>query len=532
MTPSGPRVELYDTTLRDGAQAPGLSYSVEDRMRILHKLDQLGVPYIEGGWPGANPRDTEFFRLATRERLGTAQLVAFGMTRRAGERAEDSAVLGDLLDAGTETVCFVGKSWDLHVEKALRTDLDEGVAMVRDTVRHLRGQGRRVFFDAEHFFDGFAGNPGFAMRVLEAAAEEGAERLVLCDTNGGTLPSDVARVVGEVRQRMNGVALGIHTHNDAGCAVASALAGVEAGVLQVQGVVNGYGERTGNADLVPIAANLVLKMDADCLPEGAVERLTEVAHYVAEVANVAPDSRQPYAGRYAFTHKAGLHASGVARFSEAYEHVTPDAVGNRRGVVASDLGGAATLKMKAAEFALDVDDAAIPAALTEVKEREARGYTFEVADASLELLLRRASGWSQPFFEVDSYRVHVEERVGDGEPPLAEATVKVRTKGTRHIESAEGHGPVGALDDALRKALTNDYPELAHIELEDYRVRVLAEAHGTAAVVRVLIDSSNGERSWTTVGVSENIIEASWEALTDAYLYGLLHPREVGDPLA
>jgi len=383
-----------------------------------------------------------------------------------------------------------------------------------------------VFFDAEHFFDGYAGNPGFAVRVLEAAAEEGAERLVLCDTNGGTLPSEVARIVDEVRARMNGAALGIHTHNDAGCAVASALAAVEAGVLQVQGVVNGYGERTGNADIVPIAANLVLKMDADCLPEGAVERLTDVAHYVAEVANLAPDSRQPYAGRFAFTHKAGLHASGVARFSEAYEHVAPDAVGNRRGVVASDLGGGATLKMKAAEFGLDVADDAIPQALDEVKEREAGGYTFEVADASLELLLRRASGWTQPFFEVDSYRVHVEERVGDGEPPLAEATVKVLTKGTRHIESAEGHGPVGALDDALRKALANDYPELQHIELEDYRVRVLAETHGTAAVVRVLIDTSNGERSWTTVGVSENIIEASWEALTDAYLYGLLHPRE------
>ena len=275
------------------------------------------------------------------------------MTRRAGEKAEDSAILRDLLDAGTETVTFVGKSWDVHVEKALRTDLDEGVAMVRDTVRHLRAQGRRVFFDAEHFFDGYLGNADFAVRVLEAAAEEGAERLVLCDTNGGTLPSDVARIVGEVRARVDGVPLGIHTHNDAGCAVASALAGVEAGVLQVQGVVNGYGERTGNADIVPIAANLVLKMDADCLPEGAVERLTEVAHYVAEVANVAPDSRQPYAGRFAFTHKAGLHASGVARFSEAYEHVSPDAVGNRRGVVASDLGGGATLKMKAAEFDLD-----------------------------------------------------------------------------------------------------------------------------------------------------------------------------------
>ena len=524
------RVELYDTTLRDGAQAPGLSYSVEDRLRILHKLDQLGVPLIEGGWPGANPRETEFFRLATKEDLEHAELVAFGMTRRAGERAEDSSVLRDLLDAGTEIVTFVGKSWDVHVEKALRTGLDEGVAMVRDTVRFLRSQGRRVFFDAEHFFDGYRGNRDFALRVLEVAADEGAERLILCDTNGGTLPSDVARIVTEVAERIDGAPLGIHTHNDAGCAVASALAAVDAGALQVQGVVNGYGERTGNADLVPIAANLVLKMDADCLPDGAVERLTEVAHYVAEVANVPPDSRQPYAGRFAFTHKAGLHASGVARFSEAYEHVAPDAVGNRRGVVASDLGGAATLKMKVAEFGLDVDGAAIPAILAELKEREARGYTFEVADASLELLMRRASGWSQPFFEVDSYRVHVEERVGDGEPPLAEATVKVRTKGTRHIESAEGHGPVGALDDALRKALTNDYPELERIELEDYRVRVLAETHGTGAVVRVLIDTSNGEREWTTVGVSENIIEASWEALTDAYLFGLLHPREVAEP--
>jgi 2-isopropylmalate synthase len=338
---TGRRVELYDTTLRDGAQAPGLSYSVEDRMRILHKLDQLGVPLIEGGWPGANPRDTEFFRLATKESLRHAELVAFGMTRRAGERAGDSAILRDLLDAGTETVTFVGKAWDVHVRKALRTDLDEGVAMVRDTVRFLRAQGRRVFFDAEHFFDGYRGDPAFALRVLRAAAEEGAERLVLCDTNGGTLPSEVGRIVAEVRERVDGVPLGIHTHNDAGCAVASALAAVEAGVHQVQGVVNGYGERTGNADLVPIAANLALKMGVDCLPDGAVERLTEVAHYVAEVANVAPDSRQPYAGRYAFTHKAGLHASGVARFSEAYEHVAPVAVGNRRGVVASDLGGAA-----------------------------------------------------------------------------------------------------------------------------------------------------------------------------------------------
>ncbi|HEY7659099.1 MAG TPA: citramalate synthase [Actinomycetota bacterium] len=518
-------VELYDTTLRDGAQGTGVSYSIEDRLRILHKLDQLGVAYIEGGWPGANPRDSEFFRLATKEALSTSTLTAFGMTRKAGERAADSAVLRDVLDAGTEVVCLVGKAWDLHVTQTLRTDLDEGVAMVRDSIAFLREQGRRVFFDAEHFFDGYRSEPTFAIRVLEAAEEAGAERLVLCDTNGGMLPLDVAGIVEAVRVAFE-TPIGIHVHNDAGCAVANSLVAVANGAYQVQAVVNGYGERTGNADLVPIAANLVLKMGARCLPDGAVERLTEVAHYVAEVANVTPDARQPFAGRYAFTHKAGLHASGVERLSRAYEHVEPGAVGNRRGIVASDLGGAATLRMKAEEFGLALDADASARLLADLKEREAGGYTFEVADASLELLMRRAEGWRQPFFEIDSYRVHVEERVGDEEPPLAEATVKVVTKGTRHIESAEGQGPVGALDTALRKALVNDYPELEHIALEDFRVRVLDETHGTGAVVRVLIDTTNGQREWTTVGVSENIIEASWEALVDGYLFGLLHPRE------
>jgi 2-isopropylmalate synthase len=524
--PAGPKVELYDTTLRDGAQGTGLSYSIEDRLRILHKIDQLGVPFIEGGWPGANPRDTEFFKLATKESLGHATLTSFGMTRKAGEGAEDSAVLRELLDTGTEVVCIVGKSWDLHVTEALRTDLDEGVAMVRDSIAFLRSQGRRVFFDAEHFFDGYKSDAAFAMRVLGAAEEAGAERLVLCDTNGGMLPADVSRIVAEVHATVE-TALGIHVHNDAGCAVANSLIAVEQGALQVQAVVNGYGERTGNADLIPIAANLVLKMDADCLPEGAVEHLTDVAHYVAEVANVAPDSRQPYAGRYAFTHKAGLHASGVARLETAYEHVPPASVGNRRGIVASDLGGAATLRMKATEFGLDLPSEAVERVLADIKEREARGYTFEVADASLELLMRRSVGWRQAFFDIESFRVHIEERAG--EDALAEATVKVVTNGSRHIESAEGHGPVAALDNALRKALANDYPELDAMTLEDYRVRVLDENIGTAAVVRVLIDTSNGEREWTTVGVSENIIEASWEALTDAYLYGLLHPRDDRD---
>jgi len=396
--------------------------------------------------------------------------------------------------------------------------------MVRDSIAFLRSEGRRVFFDAEHFFDGYRSNPSFALAVLAAAEEAGAERLVLCDTNGGMLPSDVASTVDAVAPGVT-APLGIHVHNDTGCAVANSLVAVEHGVHQVQGVVNGYGERTGNADLISIAANLVLKMGAECLPDGAVERLTEVSHYVAEVANVAPDSRQPYAGRYAFTHKAGLHASGVARLTRAYEHIEPETVGNHRGVVASDLGGAATLRMKATEFGLELAEGDVGPLLEELKDREARGYTFEVADASLELMFRRAGGWQQPFFRIDSYRVHVEERVGDGEPPLAEATVKVRTNGTKHIESAEGQGPVGALDTALRKALSNEYPELEHISLEDFRVRVLDETHGTGAIVRVLIDTSNGQREWTTVGVSENIIEASWEALVDGYLYGLLHPR-------
>jgi 2-isopropylmalate synthase len=519
-------VELYDTTLRDGAQRADLSYTIEDRLRILHKLDQIGFPYIEGGWPGANPRDTEFFRLAAKETLQHAQLTAFGMTRRAGEPAEESQILRDLLDAGTEVVCLVGKSWDLHVTEALRTDLQEGVAMVRDSVAFLRAQGRRVFFDAEHFFDGYVADPRYALSVLAAAEEAGAERLVLCDTNGGMLPFDVARIVTEVKAQAS-VPLGIHVHNDAGCAVANSLIAVDAGVHQVQGTVNGYGERTGNADLIPITADLVLKMGVrDALPEGSVEHLTELAHYVAEVANLAPDSHQPYAGRHAFTHKAGLHTSGVARLTQAYEHVAPETVGNRRGVVASDYGGGATIRMKADEFGLALTDEAIPEAVRQIKDREAAGYAFDVAEASLELLLLRAAGWEQEFFTIESYRVHVEERVGDGEAPLAEATVKVSTKGTRHIESAEGQGPVGALDNALRKALTNDYPELAHMALEDYRVRVLDESVGTGAAVRVLIDTSNGEREWTTVGVSENIIEASWEALVAAYTYGLLHPRE------
>ncbi|MEX2273983.1 MAG: citramalate synthase [Actinomycetota bacterium] len=519
-------VELYDTTLRDGAQRSDLSYTIEDRLRILHKLDEVGFPFIEGGWPGANPRDSEFFKLATKETLKHATLTSFGMTRKAGEAAEDSAVLRELLDTGTSVVCIVGKSWDLHVTEALRTDLDEGVRMVGDSIAFLVGEGRRVFFDAEHFFDGYRANPAFSLAVLAAAEEAGAERLVLCDTNGGMLPHDISRIVGEVAEQAT-AALGIHVHDDAGCAVANSLVAVDAGVLQVQGTVNGYGERVGNADIVPISANLALKMGIEVLPDGAIERLTELAHYVAEVANVMPQSHAPYVGRYAFTHKAGLHTSGIARLAEAYEHVRPELVGNHRGVVASDLGGGSTLKMKASEYGLQLHDEAIRTLVGQLKQMESKGYTFDLADASLEMLMRRAEGWQQDYFEIESYKAEVEERYDEG--AIAEATVKALVGGQRHIETAEGAGPVGALDNALRKALANAYPELGRMSLEDYRVRVLDETIGTGAVVRVLIDMSNGEHEWTTVGVSDNIIEASWEALTEGYTFGLLHPREHAD---
>jgi len=519
---TGSRVELYDTTLRDGAQRVGLSFTTEDRLRILHKLDELGFPYVEGGWPGANPRDTEFFRVAVREPLRHATLTAFGMTRRAGERAEGSAVLRDVLDAGTEVVCLVGKSWDRHVTGTLRTILAEGISMVYDSIRFCVGQGRRVFFDAEHFFDGYRQNPAFAVTVLRAAEDAGAERLVLCDTNGGALPGDVARVLDDVRARVH-TPLGVHVHNDTGCAVASSLAGVEHGAVQVQGTVNGYGERCGNADLVTIAGDLALKLGIECLPAPSIARLSELSHYVAEVANVVPDPHQPYSGRYAFTHKAGLHASGVARQDDAYEHVVPALVGNSRHVVASDLGGRANLVLKAREFDVTIAEQELPKLLSVVKELETRGYTFEVADASLELLMRRHDGWRQPYFEVESFRASIEKREDDG--TLAEATVKVRAEGQRRIATAEGAGPVGALDNALRLALEPIYPHLADMTLTDYPVRVLDEKQGTGAMVRVLIDTTDGEKEWTTVGVSENIIEASWEALVDSLLYGLLHPR-------
>ncbi|HEX2064368.1 MAG TPA: citramalate synthase, partial [Acidimicrobiales bacterium] len=516
-------VEIYDTTLRDGSQREGLSLTVDDKLRIAEQLDHLGVHYIEGGWPGANPKDEEFFQRAPSElSLTTSTLVAFGSTRRAGAQAADDEVLGHLVKVNTSTVCIVAKSWDYHVTAALRTDLDEAVRMVADSVEFLRAAGLRVFLDAEHFFDGYKRNREFSLRVLRAAEEAGAHALVLCDTNGGTLPHEAERVVGEVVPRFS-VPIGVHFHDDGGCAVANSLAGVRMGATQVQGCLNGYGERTGNANLCTIIPNLSLKMGVETIPRDRLERLTAVAHHAAELVNITPDPQQPYVGSSAFAHKAGLHTSAIARARDAYEHVNPDLVGNGTRFVVSELAGRSTLQFKAEELGLDLDGAALAGVLHKLKDLEHRGYHFEAADGSLELLMRNAAGWEQGFFRIESFRVITEQRE-DG-TFVTEATIKVHSGGQRHIATAEGNGPVNALDRALRQAIGQAHPSLAHVHLTDYKVRVLDTEKGTAAVTRVLLDSTNGERTWSTIGVSDNVIEAAWQALSDTIVYGLLHAR-------
>ena len=526
-------VDIFDTILRDGSQQEGLSLTVDDKLRVAEQLDHLGVSYIEGGWPGANPKDVEFFERAKKElSLGTATLVAFGSTRRAGVKPETDAVLANLVEAGTPVACIVAKSWDRHVAEALRTSLDEAVAMVADSVRYLCEHDLRVFLDAEHFFDGFRGNPEFALSVLAAAEESGAEALVLCDTNGGSLPDDVGEAVAAVRARTS-AQLGIHCHNDAGCAVANSLIAVQAGATQVQGCINGYGERAGNTDLSAAIPNLSLKLNIRTIPAERLERLTPVAHHIAELVNIAPNPQQPYVGNSVFAHKGGLHASAVARSADLYEHVVPDTVGNGTRVVVSEMAGRSTLAMKSAELGLDLDGEVIGRVLDELKQLEHEGYHFEVADGSLELLLRRATGWTADFFTVESFRVITDhdareandEATSTPEPfagMTTEATVKVHVGGERIVATAEGNGPVNALDGALRGAIGSKFPALDHIHLIDYRVRVLDTGRGTGAVTRVLIDTTNGDRSWTTIGVSENIIEASWQALYDSLVYGLL----------
>ena len=520
------RVDIYATTLRDGAQREGLSLTVLDKLRIAEQLEFLGVDYIEGGWPGANPKDDEFFARAQKElQLETAELVAFGATRRPGVRAEDDEGLMKVLTSGTETVCLVGKSWDYHVTEALRVPLEEGVAMVADSLRLVAARGLRGFFDAEHFFDGYRRNPDYALEVVTAAFDAGAERIVLCDTNGGSLPHEVERVVTEVAEALPSAALGVHFHNDSGCAVANSLAAVRAGAVQVQGCLNGFGERCGNADLTAIVPNLVLKMGVDCIDVERLRRLTPVAHHVAEVANVALNPQAPYVGSSSFTHKAGLHVSALARRSDAYEHVVPESVGNGTRLVVSELAGRATVLLKARDIGLDLDSRpdVVAEVLSALKELEHAGYHFEAADGSYELLVRRATGWEQDFFRLESFRVIVEERTDHGQ--VTEATVKVHVKGERRIATAEGNGPVHALDRALRIAIGDFYPALDHIHLTDYKVRVLDTEKGTGAVTRVLIDTTDGESTWSTIGVSENIIDASWQALCDSVVLGRLRAR-------
>ena len=523
-------VEIFDTTLRDGAQFEGISLSVDDKLRVAEQLDWLGVHWIEGGYPLSNPKDEEFFRRAPTElKLSTSTLVAFGSTRKPAGRSDDDPTLRALVNAGTSTACIVGKSSAFHVLEALGTTLDEGVAMAAESVAFLKAAGLRVFFDAEHFFDGYKANPEFTLRVLEAAATNGADCLVLCDTNGGSLPHEVQRIVTEVASYFEGVQLGIHTQNDSGCAVANSVAAVVGGVQQVQGTVNGYGERTGNANLMTVIPDLTLKMGITTLPEGRLDRLTAVSRHVAELVNLPPHPADPYVGSSAFAHKGGLHTSALGKVGGAsYEHIDPAQVGNRTRVLVSDLGGRAGMSMKAAEFGVELDGRAAGELSERLKVLEAEGFVFEAADASLELLMRRSTGWEHDFFAVESYRVssyHREGAVAAGDSDLdlsTEATVKLWVGDDRFAEVGEGNGPVNALDQALRKALRDRYPAIADIHLIDFKVRILDASASTDAVTRVLVDSTNGNDTWTTIGVSPNIIEASWMALIDALVFGLL----------
>ena len=524
-------VEIYDTTLRDGAQLEGISLTVDDKLRIAEQLDRLGVHYIEGGWPGANPKDEEFFtRARTELALERSTLVAFGSTRRVGGDAAEDTTLANLLAAETDVVCIVGKASAYHVTEALRTSLDEGVAMVADSVRFLKSRGRRVFFDAEHFFDGYRDNPEFSMQVLQGAAEAGADCLVLCDTNGGSLPDQVGATVRDVVSAVD-CEVGVHLHNDTGCGVANALAGVAAGATQVQGTINGYGERVGNCDLVPIVANLSLKMGVETLPEGRLAKLTPVAHHVAELVNFAADPQQPYVGTTAFAHKAGLHTSAIARRRDAYEHVDPESVGNGTRFLVSEMSGRSTIELKADQLGIEMDGDTLGEIVETLKELEYAGYHFEVADASLELLMRAAAGWTQDYFTLESFSVNVGHRSGSGSRAWNEVAVEVETEATVKVQvgderleaTGRGNGPVNALDAALRSVLEGWFPQLDRLHLTDFKVRVLETRQGTAAVTRVLIDTTNGERTWTTIGVSENIIEASWQALVDSLVYGILH---------
>ena len=514
---------IYDTTLRDGAQQEGLNLSVHDKLTIARHLDDLGVGFIEGGWPGANPKDTEFFKLAAKElKLKNATFVAFGATRRANSKAADDALLRALADSGAPVVTLVAKSHDRHVELALKTDLQENLAMIKDSIKFLRQGGQRVFLDAEHFFDGYRANPAYALEVVRAAAEAGADVIALCDTNGGMLPDELSDVVAKVISDSS-ARIGIHCHNDTGCAIANSLAAVAAGASHVQGTLNGYGERTGNADLISIIANLQLKKKQEVLPKGALEEAFRIAHAVAEVTNVSPSARQPYVGISAFAHKAGLHASAIKVDPALYQHENPESVGNDMRMLVSEMAGRASIEIKSSQLGFDLSkEKEVVARLVErVKELESGGYTFEAADASFELLLREELAGKKPsFFTIESWKTSVDQG-GDGSV-TSRAEVSIRAKGELISASGSGNGPVNAIDRALRNGLEKLYPELAELELTDYKVRILEGRLGTGAITRVLVESSDGHGEWSTIGVHENVIAASAMALEDALTYGLI----------
>ncbi len=524
-----PDVTLYDTTLRDGTQMEGISLSVLDKMRIAERLDQLGVHYIEGGWPGSNPKDEEFFQQARSLELQQATLVAFGSTRHAGEAAEDDRNLHALLDSGAPVVTLVGKSSEDQVIHALETSLDENLAMIRESIAYLRSKGRRVFFDAEHFFDGYRGNPEYALQCIRAAADAGAECVVLCDTNGGTMPIEVFATVKAVSQSVD-CPIGIHTHNDSDVAVANTIAAIEAGASQAQASINGYGERCGNANLLSVIANLKLKLGIDVVTDEQLSGLTEAHRFVAELANMPRNRYQPYVGESAFAHKGGLHASAVAKAEDAYQHVKPELVGNAKHIVVSELAGRSNIAIKLQEVGLaaDVPKDRYGELLDLLKERESRGFQYDGAEASFRLLVQRALPGYQAPFELVDFMVVMEKRRRrgrSGDDALCEAVVKLGVDGKILHTVADGNGPVNALDQAMRNALLESYPRLQNVKLTDYKVRVVPAvpgSAGTGAVVRVLVDSANGERAWSTVGASTNIIEASWQALADSLEYALL----------
>jgi len=513
------QIQIYDTTLRDGTQSEGFTLSGNDKIRIAQKLDELGVTFIEGGWPGSNPKDVEFFERARDLQWKHALIAAFGSTCRVKGGPEDDANIKALLDSQTPVCTIFGKTWTLHVKEVLLTTPDDNLRIIEQSVAYLKANGKRVIYDAEHFFDGYKADSPYALETLKAAIRGGAETVVLCDTNGGTLPWEVELIFRELRSTINHP-LGIHTHDDSDCAVANSLTAVRAGAIQVQGTINGVGERCGNANLVSIMADLELKMGYQCLPAGHLAHLYDLSHFVAEVANVTPDEHMPFVGKSAFAHKGGVHVAAMRRSARSYQHIEPERLGNKTRVVVSDLSGRGNLLSKAEEHGVEVEGEEVLPVLNEIKELESRGFSFEAAEASVAMMLKRLEYGYKPPFELVDFFVNVEHRQGRG--IFAEAMVKVRVQGELLHTAAEGNGPVNALDNALRKALVSYYPQLADFHLSDYKVRILDSDHGTEAITRVLIDTRNSTSRWSTVGASTNIIEASWRALADSVEYGLM----------